>query len=156
MHRLRFTLAQVMAVVLYFGFGLAALRNADEIWASATYTLAFLILSFAPLGVLARKGKSRLAWAGFAIFGWSRFLVGVLPPTYSSVFGLTPSPGFLTEQAFMHLMEYLAPTGGFTQQHEQVFRSLDIIFFSLIGAFAGRLLAGKDVRRNPEENLPAG
>ena len=69
MTRHRFTLAQLMAIVLSVGFGFAALRNANELWASATYTLAFLMNLVATLGALARKGRARLAWVGFAVFG---------------------------------------------------------------------------------------
>jgi len=40
MNRFRFTLAQLMAIVLFIGFGFAALRNANALWASATFSLA--------------------------------------------------------------------------------------------------------------------
>src|SRR4051794_21182994 len=82
MTRLRLTLAQLMAVVLCVGLVLAALRNAEAILASAIYTLAFLALSVAPLNALARKGRTRMAWAGFAVFGWARLSVNQiqLPP----------------------------------------------------------------------------
>jgi hypothetical protein len=98
MSRTRYTLAQLMATVCYAAFAFAALRNADEIWASATYTLAFLMVSVAPLGALTRQGRGRIAWAGFAVFGWSRFLVGALPLTTTGVFGRILSPGLLSEQ----------------------------------------------------------
>jgi hypothetical protein len=149
MTRLRFTLAQLMAIVLYVGFGFAALRNADEVWASATYTLAFLMISVAPLGALARKGRARMAWAGFAVFGWSRFLVGAHPLTSNSVFGPVLSPGLLSERGFTHVLPYLLTPAGFTEFHVQVFLSLDIILFGLIGAILGRLIAGKDERPTP-------
>jgi hypothetical protein len=149
MTRLRFTLAQLMAIVLYVGFGFAALRNADEIWASTAFTLAVLMMSVAPLGALARKGRARMAWAGFAVFGWSRFLVGALPLTTSSVFGPISSPGLLSEQGFTHVLPYLfTPAGGFSSDHTQVFLSLDIILFGLVGALVGRIMAGKDERPN--------
>ena len=68
MPRLRFTLAALLAIVLFLGFGFAALRNADAFWASATYMLALLMVAVAPLGALTRKGRARMAWAGFAVF----------------------------------------------------------------------------------------
>ena len=40
MTRLRFTLAQLIAFVLFIGFGFAALRNADGLWASAAFSSA--------------------------------------------------------------------------------------------------------------------
>ena len=42
MTRPRLTIAQLMTVILLVGFGFAALRNADDFWASATYTLAII------------------------------------------------------------------------------------------------------------------
>src|SRR5262249_7985959 len=142
------TLAQLMAIVFYVGFGFAALRNANRIWASAAFTLAFLMVSVASLGALARKGRARLTWAGFAVFGWSRFLVGALPVNDSSVFGPTPSPGLLSEQVLMHPLSYFMPPGGFTWYQIQIFISLDIILFGLVGAIVGRLMARKDERPN--------
>jgi hypothetical protein len=149
MTRFRLTVAQSMAIVLFLGFGFAALRNADEFWASATYTLAFLVISVGPLGALARKGRARMAWAGFAVFGWSRFLVGALPLTSNSVFGQTLSPGLLSERGFTLVLPYLLAPAGFTEFHVQVFSSLEIILFGLVGAILGRLLAEKDDRPDP-------
>lgn len=51
MNRFRFTLAQLMAIVLFIGFGFAALRNANALWTSATFSLAILTVSVALAGV---------------------------------------------------------------------------------------------------------
>ena len=69
MTRLRFTLAQLMAVVLFIGFGFAALRNANGLWASATFSLAILTVSVAVAGACSRQGRARMPWAGFAVAG---------------------------------------------------------------------------------------
>ena len=130
------------------GSAVAALRNADELWASATFTLAFLMVSVATVGAIARKGRARMAWAGFAVFGWSRFLVGALPLSTNSVFGSIPSPGLLDERGFTHVLPYLLTPAGFTTYHVQVIISLDIILFGFVGAILGRLIAGKDERPN--------
>jgi hypothetical protein len=50
MTRLRFNLAQLMAVVFCLGFGFAALRSADDFWASVTYTVAIIMIAAAPVG----------------------------------------------------------------------------------------------------------
>jgi hypothetical protein len=149
MTRPRLTIAQAMTVVLYVGFGFAALRNADELWASATFTLAYLLISVAPLGALARKGRARMAWAGFAVFGWSRLLVGALPLVNDSVFGRMVSPGLLSEQGLTRLLPYIANPQGISEYQIKVFVSLEIILFGLIGAVVGRLLAATDDRQNP-------
>jgi len=144
MHRLRFTLAQLMAVIIFIGFGFAAIRNANEIWASATYTLAVLMVSLATLGALARKGRARVMWAGFALFGWVRGLVGVLPSIHTYQIGPIPAPELLTNRGFDFLREYLAMPRGVVWVPFQLGYSLDIILFGLIGCVAGRLLAAKD------------
>jgi hypothetical protein len=47
MTRPRLTIAQSMAIVLFLGFGFAALRNADAFWASVTFSLAIISVSVA-------------------------------------------------------------------------------------------------------------
>jgi hypothetical protein len=37
MTRLRLTIAQLMTFIFFVGFGFAALRNANQLWASATF-----------------------------------------------------------------------------------------------------------------------
>jgi hypothetical protein len=57
MSRLRLTIANLMAIVLYAGLAFAALRNPNCFWASATFTLAVLAVSAAVVGAVARRGK---------------------------------------------------------------------------------------------------
>jgi len=156
MTRFRMSVAQFMAVVFYVGFSFAALRNASDLWASATYTLAFFMISAAPLGAIARRGAARMAWSGFAVFGWARLLVGSLTQMTDNVYGpnTIPPPKLLTGLGFTYLLPYLhgsTPLGfidygfGFAR----TFYSLEIIFFGLVGAVVGQLLAVKDDRANP-------
>jgi hypothetical protein len=71
MIRTRFTLAQVMALVLFLALGFAALRNANELWASLSFTVAIVTIAAAPLLAWARTGRERLTWTGYAVFGWT-------------------------------------------------------------------------------------
>src|SRR4051794_24921422 len=71
MTRFRFTLAQLMAAVIFIGLGFAALRSAPRLVASAVFTLTVAVLSAAILGAMARRGRVRMTWAGFALFGWT-------------------------------------------------------------------------------------
>ena len=147
MTRLRLSLARLMFIVLCVGFGFAALRNADEIWASATFTLACLMVSVAPLGALARRGRARMAWAGFAVFGWARLLVGALPYLTDHAYGQIPSPKLL---GFAYLMpSFLTFPRGYSPDHARVLASLEIILFGLVGAIVGRLMAGRGEQPNP-------
>src|SRR5262249_29856727 len=54
----------------FCGVSLAALRSASVLWASALFTIAVVALSTAILGAMATRGRSRLTWAGLAVFGW--------------------------------------------------------------------------------------
>jgi hypothetical protein len=106
------------------------------------------MLSVAPLVALARKGSARMAWAGLAVFGWSRFLVGALPHFRDQAlgFGPIPSPGLLTESAYEYLLRYLVPARGLGYADAQIFGSLEVVLFGLVGAVVGHLLAAEDER----------
>ena len=155
MNRLRFTLAQLMAIVLYLGFGFAALRNADEFWASATYTLAITLIAGALVGAFARSGRARTPWVGFAVFGWTYLLIVHLPAWGVGGLGFGPigKPHLLIEWGTARLQPYIKPPppgmgvmAGDMMHYEQVSRSLGIILFGLVGAVLGRLLSAKDER----------
>ena len=155
MSRLRLTIAQLMAIVLLVGFGFAAIRNSNQLWANAAYTLAFFMISAAPLGGLARKGAARMALSGFAVFGWARLLVGSMPQMTDNVFGWgpIPPPKLLNVYAFTYLLPLVAPSApgftGYTFDDAGTYFSLEIIFFGSVGAVVGQLLAVKDERHDP-------
>jgi hypothetical protein len=152
MSRLRFTLAQLMAVVLFFAFGFAALRNADDDWASATYTLAVTTIALAVVGAVARKSGARTAWAGVAVFEWTYLLIEQLPLEVPGNlgFGPIPKPLFLIEWGFARLQPYIHPTpgGGDLTPYAQISYSLAIILFGLVGALLGRVVATKGEQLN--------
>jgi hypothetical protein len=153
MTRLRFTLAQLMAIVLSVGFGFAALRNADLFWASATYTLAIIMIAAAPVGAFARKGTARMTWTGFAVFGWTYLLVDQLQPWDRGGLGFGPilKPILLIEWGIARLQPYIYPAGGGRdlRPYEQVSLSLGMILFGLVGAVLCRLVTVKDERPHP-------
>jgi hypothetical protein len=59
MSRPRMSIEGLMALVLFAAFGLAAIRNASELWAETTFTIAFAAMLLATLGNLASKGETR-------------------------------------------------------------------------------------------------
>src|SRR5207249_481279 len=128
---------------------LAALRNADALWASATYTLAIIMISAALVGALARSGKARLPWAGFAVFGWACLI------TEWSHFGTSPGvegrPALLGIWLFFVLENWFEPPalGGAQHASRQVADSFGIMLFGLVGAVLSRLVAAKDDRADP-------
>ena len=154
MSRPRITIAQTMAIVLYIGFSFAALRNADDFWASATFTVAIITVSAALVGAFARTGKARMTWTGFAVFGWACVIVGLSPIRTGIVIGtpLQLTPRLLMTWGFSRLRQHIQPTPPnveFITAYVQVSHSLEIMLLGLVGAVLGRLLAVKDDRTNP-------
>jgi hypothetical protein len=145
MSRLRFTLAQLMAVVLLIGFGFAALRNANGLWASASFNLAILAVSVAVTGACSGQERARLPWAGFAVAG-GLFLVIWL--STSSTIGSVNGPPY---PMFYRLQSYVNPgaSGGSRSiAYAQVSHSLDVVLLGCLGAIVGRLLAANGERQN--------
>jgi hypothetical protein len=152
MTRVRFTIARHMAIVLYLGFGFAALRNADEFWASTASTLAIVLVAAALVGASSRSGRARTPWVGFAVFGWAYLLTAHLPRRDIGVrFGPVIRPHLLVGWGFARLQPYIKPlppgvNGDFS--YDQVSVSLGIILFGLIGMVLGRFLALEGERSN--------
>ena len=154
MSRPRSTIAQLMTLILLIGFGFAALRNANDYWASATFTLAMISILVAPLGAFARKGKARITWAGFAVFGWAYLLVDLLPDRSPRTFGIAPIPwpGLIIDAGAALLQPYIHPwVPGVSDwlEYDQVSHSLGIMLFGLVGAVIGRYVASRDDQPNP-------
>jgi hypothetical protein len=72
--RVRFSIASVMAVVLFLAVGFAGLHVASVLWASALFTITVTLFAAAILGASACRGPSRMTWLGFGIFGWTYLL----------------------------------------------------------------------------------
>ena len=68
MTRPRLTIAQAMAIVFLVGFGCAALRNANDFWAIATFNLAIFLNSTALVAAIVSRGRAR-ARSGVASSG---------------------------------------------------------------------------------------
>lgn len=73
--RLRITIRQLITLVLFVGFALAALRAANPGWAAASILASLSILCTATLGSVIGDGRTRSLWIGFALFGWAYFLL---------------------------------------------------------------------------------
>ena len=167
MSRLRFTLAQLMAIVLFIGFGFAAMRLGSLLWASAVFTLTVAVLSVAVLGTMARRGRARMTWAGFALFGW--VYLGTTFGPWADVHGVT-APPYVTRWPLDYWDAKLrsggwmdtVPTGemlfprfptAVTQpdvfQARRIGHCLAAIVFGLVGAVSGRLLAPRNEQPNP-------
>ena len=151
MNRLRLTIANLMIVVLSVGLGFAALRNADEFWASATYTLAILAVSAAVVVAVARKGQARLTWLGFAMFGGASLLIW-LSTSETIDHSMNGPPVPVMTWGLRSLMSYFnqAPFGSTTwMNYLQICHSLEAILVGFVGAILGRFVAVQDERPDP-------
>ena len=100
--RVRFSIAGLMAVVFVFAVGFAGLRAASPLWASVVFTFTVALLAAAILGSAACRGRVRMAWIGFAVFGWTYLL---------ATFWLWPGPNGVTAPPFVTkaLLDYSQP-----------------------------------------------
>lgn len=71
MNRIRMSIAGLMAVVFCIALAFASLLNAaTPLWASGLFMFTVALLSAAILGTAASRGRTRMTWAGLAVFGW--------------------------------------------------------------------------------------
>jgi hypothetical protein len=96
--RPRLTILAMLAMIGLAGVGLAGLRSATPLWASAVFSLTVAGLSAVTVGA----AMGRRPCLGFAVFGWAYLL---------AVFGLWPEPNGVTAPPFLTkaLMDYFQP-----------------------------------------------
>jgi hypothetical protein len=143
----RLTIAHIMVILLYLGVSLAALRSADAFWASATFTLAIVIVSVASIGAFARKARDRLPWAGFAVAGWASLIIWL--STGQTIGGLNGPPLQLLSWVLSHYQSSINPqaTGGRIYiAYTQVSHSIEVVVIGLVGSIVARFVAVKGDR----------
>jgi hypothetical protein len=79
MRRFRFSIASLLALVVFVAIGLAALQAASDAWDGGVFALALLTLLTSTLLAVHRRGRDRAFWIGFTLFG-SAYLVASLVP----------------------------------------------------------------------------
>ena len=159
----RFTIAALMTLVAHVALGFAALRHADELWASVMFTAAVIATSFAVAGALVRRGPARLPWVGFALFagfalllpsgaasfpgGGMGMMSGMMGGGMSAAAEPAEPPALLPLWAFRTLQPILGPQGlSNTAAYAQISHSLQAILFGWLGALLYRLAAGRGDR----------
>jgi hypothetical protein len=152
--RMRFTLGALMGLVVLAAFSMSVLRDPAPFWSSALFTLDVILLGFATLGAVARRGSARMPWAGFAGFGWS-YLALSFGPLGDKSLAHAP-PDFLTSWIFDQLSAFSngrptrVVTAGFPAfiviEFRQISHSLSAILFALLGGLLGRLAVPREER----------
>jgi hypothetical protein len=140
--RIRYTIAQLMAVVIFIAFGFGALRNANEYWASASFGLAIVAVSVGLAGACSRKEGARMPWAAFGIAGGLSLWTWVSATAANGPAGKPPSP------LFEMLQSYMTPATNVVA-YIQVSYSLDAVLLGCLGAIIGRIFAPKGDRPSP-------
>ena len=77
--RLRVPVLGLLGLVAFAAVGLAALRSASPMWASVLYSAALASLATAVVMAIARRGRGRVAWVGYAAFA-ATYLLGAFHP----------------------------------------------------------------------------
>ena len=105
----RFSILSIMAFIVVAAIGLAALRNANDLWAGMLLLLALAAVAIAMMGAVILRGGERYWWAGFAFFGGGYLAVAV-GPWLSDTF----QPQLGTTQVLRHahdrMMAFASPT----------------------------------------------
>lgn len=83
----RHSIAWLMIVILVLAVGIAALRNASDLWAGAMLLTTLGLLTIAIVGATYRRGPDRAWWYGFALFGWG-YLTLSMGPWFADQIGL--------------------------------------------------------------------
>ncbi len=89
----RFSIRTLMALIAGCAVGVAALRNADELWARVMMMVTLGLLCVAGLWAILLRGRERACWLGFAVLGCA-YLSASLSPLRSRL-------------STTHLLEYV-------------------------------------------------
>jgi hypothetical protein len=163
---LRFSIAGLMAFIVYAAIGLAAFANVDDPWYGRVLDDAFFmatvfILATATVLAAIRRGHIQAIWVGFAIFGWVHLNYGWPdsggPPqraaiTTSARVDGTYRPRFpLMTIAAWSLWDYVAANSGKNPlKLDYIWHNLQstiTMMTALIGASVGSLVWRRGERR---------
>ena len=75
----RLSIRTIMAAVVIAAVGLAALRNANELWAGMMLLTTLAMLGIATLGIIFLRAKERAWWVGFALFTGGYLAITLVP-----------------------------------------------------------------------------
>jgi WD40 repeat protein len=89
MRRFRYSIAGLLGMVLFVAVAFAALRQADELWDSALFSLTVGLLLTSVLLTIHRTGRKRAFWLGFAFLGWTYLIASLIPAVESRLLTTT-------------------------------------------------------------------
>jgi hypothetical protein len=150
MRSLRFSIAALMATVLYVAVGLASFREAGDLrygrlLGSAFFTLTVALLGTATLMTVARRDRSRMRWLGFAVFGWA-----YLQLWYRGEWDQSGEKPVLLHALILYNKTaafWLGPTQAESNDQWYVFLCVMTVATGLVGAVVGHLIPISDDRK---------
>jgi hypothetical protein len=80
MKRPRFTIAGLLGSIVFLAVGLAALREATDVWDHGVFGVTLAALLASVLLTIHRAGARRAYWLGFALFGGTYLVLSLVPP----------------------------------------------------------------------------
>lgn len=80
MRRLRFSIGNLLGLVLFLGCGFAALRAASDVADGAAFAATLGLMLIATLLAIHRTEAIRAYWLGFVLFGGTYLGVSLIPP----------------------------------------------------------------------------
>ena len=141
MRRFQFSLRALLGLVLFVAVGCAALVHANELVASAVYSVTLLVLFVAIVRGLFGADSGRVFWLGFAIFGW-----GYVWLAYGEIqilgLGLPATRALATTKLldFVYLAIWRSGPDPFVADPEH-FMTIGHSLFALVFGFVGGLLS---------------
>src|SRR6476620_6430312 len=91
MNHVRFSIANLLVLVLLLRFGFAALRESNDLWDSGILTLTLAVLLASILLTVHRTESRRAYWICLALFGWTYLHDRHLIPPTSGLLGAQKS-----------------------------------------------------------------
>ena len=138
----RFSIRTLMAFVLVSAVGLAALKNASDLWAGMMLLVALGSVGIALLGAFILRGKERYWCAGFAFFAGG-YVALAFAPWLSETFEVKMGTTYLLGELYSRVSPEMP--GGNTIEQQQVSRlarDAKLEQFQRVGHSLFALLAG--------------
>ena len=160
MRTIRFPIAGLMWAVVVAALGLAALRNASDVWAGAAFLVTCGILCLAIVGIVCCLDESRAWWLCNALFGWGYLALAFwaphsLPTTHllhllEARIGATRQVGAGLRSVMLAGGFGGAASGGPDEHFQQIGHYLLALLAALLGGVISSILFGG--RRERDEN----
>jgi hypothetical protein len=146
----RFSVRSLMIFIVGAAVGLAALRNANDYWATAMATVVVVAVATSIVGSLTLRGRARYEWAGFAVFSAVYLAVAVgtvLSDRFKEYFGPTVALEYVQSKVSGDQSEPMLPLRGPSLDSVERWRSwlpgaADIDGFRCVGHSIFALLSG--------------